>query len=160
MQRQFIITRGWNRLKSYRGAAEYGYINTRIRGNLSRFLTARNYEALMQSNSYDDFMKTLKQSYYGTVIETSGRRTPSPEILAILLSRHFADTIMHLSKGLSGKVSDFVDAYMNLFLIESLKTIVRGIHAGLAREEILGDVVSISPNQEILFETLASVSSK
>ncbi len=88
MQPQVIIVRGWNRLNIYDGAAEYGNINTRIWGSLSRVLIVKDYESIMQSNSYDDSMKTLKQTYYGTVIEISGQRAPTPEILAILLSQH------------------------------------------------------------------------
>ena len=121
----------------------------------SRFLTVGNYESLLSSNSYEDFIKILSGTYYGQVItRDSGTTRPSPEDLALILSRDFADVAANLSRSLTGKVREFTNTYLEMFMAESVKSIIRGIHVGLDREEILRFAVPSTPEQASLFESL------
>jgi V/A-type H+-transporting ATPase subunit C len=143
-----------------KSANEYGFVNARIRGMKSRFLTVGNYESLLSSGSYEDFMKILSGTYYGQVItRDSGTTRPSPEELALILSRDFADVAANLSRSLTGKVRAFTNTYLEMFMAESVKSIIRGIHVGLDREEILRFAVPSTPEQLSLFETLVDAGS-
>jgi vacuolar-type H+-ATPase subunit C/Vma6 len=143
-----------------KSANEYGFVNARIRGMKSRFLTVGNYESLLQSSSYEDFIKLLSGTYYGQVIsKESSTGRPGPEELALILSQDFANVSTNLSRSLTGKVRDFTNTYLEMFMAESIKSIIRGIHVGLERDEILRFAVPQNPEQVTLFETLVDAGS-
>ena len=140
---------------SSRAANEYGYINARIRGMKSRFLTVGDYERLLQSASYEDFMRNLGGTYYGPIINAEfPREIPDPADLGLVLSKDFADISYRLIRSLTGRVRDFTETYLNMFLAESVKSIIRGLHVELERDEILRFLVPISPEQASEFEQI------
>lgn len=145
---------------SIRAANEYGFVNARIRGMKSRFISIGVYESLLQADSYQDFIKILSGTYYGSVIaKHSPTSVPSPDELAIILSRDFADVSANLSRSLTGKVRIFTDTFLEMFFAESIKSIIRGIHVGLDTDEILRFSVPSSSAQASLFQTLVNAPS-
>ncbi|MGQ4871447.1 MAG: V-type ATPase subunit, partial [Candidatus Thorarchaeota archaeon] len=145
---------------SYRTANEYAFVNARIRGLKSRLLGVGDYERLMQSASYEDFIKTLMGTAYGPIISREHfAGVPYPDELALILSRHFAEVSHSITRTLTGRVRMFAESYMNMFLAESIKSIIRGLHVGLDREEILRFAVPASPEQEELFDRLVDTGS-
>lgn len=143
-----------------KSANEYGFVNARIRGMKSRFLTVGNYESLLSSGSYEDFIKILSGTYYGQVISRdSSTSRPGPEELALILSHDFANVSTNLSRTLTGKVRDFTNTYLEMFMAESVKSIIRGVHVGLDKDEILRFAVPQTPEQAMLFETLVDAGS-
>ncbi|MFW9769281.1 MAG: V-type ATPase subunit [Candidatus Thorarchaeota archaeon] len=138
-----------------RAANEYGFVNARIRGMKSRFLSVGTYESLLQSKSYEDFIKILSSTYYGQVISRESTTSiPTPEDLALILSKDFADVSTNLSRSITGKVQAFTKTYLEMFLAESVKSIIRGVHVGLDRDEILRFAVPLSPQQADQFSLL------
>lgn len=147
-------------MMALKSANEYGFVNARIRGMKSRFLTVGNYESLLSSGSYEDFIKILSGTYYGQVISRdSSTSRPNPEELALILSRDFANVSTNLSRSLTGKAREFTNTYLEMFMAESVKSIIRGIHVGLDRDEILRFAVAQDPEQATLFETLVDAGS-
>ncbi|MHA1959647.1 MAG: V-type ATPase subunit [Candidatus Thorarchaeota archaeon] len=145
---------------SPRAANEYAFVNARIRGLKSQFLTVGDYERLLQAHDYDEFMKLLGGTYYGQLpSRDSSMETPGPDALAILLSRDFAEVSHSLSRSLTGKAQKFTRTYLNMFLAESIKSMIRGINVGLDKEEILRFAVPISPAQAEVFSTLVDAGS-
>ena len=145
---------------SIRSANEYGFVNARIRGMKSRFISIGVYESLIQASSYPDFIKMLSGTYYGSVIaKHSPSAVPSPDELALILSQDFVDVSASLSRSLTGKVRIFTDTFLEMFFAESIKTIIRGIHVGLDTDEILRFSVPSSSAQVSLFQTLVNASS-
>ncbi|MFX1369511.1 MAG: V-type ATPase subunit [Promethearchaeota archaeon] len=143
-----------------RAANEYGYVNARIRGMKSRFLTVGDYERLLQSPSYEDFIRSLVGTYYGPMITSEyPREAPEPAELGLVLARDYANISHKLSKTLSGKVRDFTETYLNMFLAESIKSILRGLHVELEKEEMLQFLVPTSPMQAQEFEELIDTGS-
>ncbi len=69
-------------------------------------------------------------------------------------ARDFAHVVHTISRSLTGKVRAFTETYMNMFLSESIKTIIRGLDAGLDRDEILRFTVPTSPEQLGEFDLL------
>ena len=127
---------------------------------MSRFLRLDTYESLLQSKSYDEFIKMLAGTYYGPIISKAHPSgVPTPDELALILSNNFAEVSHNLTKSLSGKVNDFATAYMKMFLAESVKSMIRGIYVGLDKEEILRFAVPTSPEQAEEFEQLAEARS-
>ena len=127
---------------------------------MSRFLRLDTYESLLQSKSYDEFIKMLAGTYYGPIISKAHPSgVPTPDELALILSNNFAEVSHNLTKSLSGKVNDFATAYMKMFLGESVKSMIRGIYVGLEKEEILRFAVPTSPEQAEEFEQLAEAQS-
>lgn len=121
----------------------------------SRFLTVGTYESLLSASSYEDFIKILSGTYYGQIISReSSTSRPGPEELALILSRDFASVSTNLSRSLTGKVREFTNTYLEMFMTESVKSIIRGIHVGLEKDEILRFAVPQDPEQEALFESL------
>ena len=142
-----------------RAANEFGFVNARIRGMKSRFLSVGTYESMLQSKSYEDFIKILSNTYYGQVISReSSTAVPSPEDLALILSKDFADVSTNLSRSITGKVQMFTKTYLEMFLAESIKSIIRGVHVGLDREEILRFAVPLTPTQADQFSLSAHTS--
>jgi len=143
-----------------KSANEYGFVNARIRGMKSRFLTVGNYESLLSSGSYEDFIKILSGTYYGQIISRDSTTSrPSPEELALILSRDFASVSISLSRTLTGKVREFTNTYLEMFMAESVKSIIRGVHVGLDKDEILRFAVPQTPEQATLFESLVDTGS-
>jgi V/A-type H+-transporting ATPase subunit C len=143
-----------------RAANEYGFVNARIRGMKSRFLTIGTYENLLQAGSYSDFIKILSGTYYGSIMSKhSQSAVPSPDELGLILSQDFADVSSNLSRSLTGKVRDFAETYLEMFLAESVKSIIRGLHVGLDKDEILRFSVPTSPAQAALFQSLVDAGS-
>jgi vacuolar-type H+-ATPase subunit C/Vma6 len=154
------IVRSKKSMMSSKSANEYGFVNARIRAMKSRFLTVGIYESLLSSGSYDDFIKILSGTYYGQIISRGSTTSkPSPEDLALLLSQDFADVSTNLSRTLTGRIRNFTTTYLESFMAESVKSIIRGIHIGLEKEEILRFAVPQSPEQEVLFEALVDAGS-
>ncbi|MCK5266042.1 MAG: V-type ATPase subunit [Candidatus Thorarchaeota archaeon] len=145
---------------SIRAANEYGFVNARIRGMKSRFISIGVYESLIQVNSYPDFIKILSGTYYGSVIaKHSPTAVPSPDELALILSQDFVNVSANLSRSLTGKVRKFTDTFLEMFFAESIKSIIRGIHVGLETDEILRFSVPSSSADMSLFQTLVNASS-
>ncbi|MFW9844079.1 MAG: V-type ATPase subunit, partial [Candidatus Thorarchaeota archaeon] len=141
-------------------ANEYGFVNARIRGMKSRFISIGVFESLLQAGSYQDFIKMLSGTYYGSVIaKHSPSAVPSPDELALILSRDFADVSANLSRSLTGKVREFTDTYMEMFYAESIKSVIRGIHVDLDPDEILRFSIPSSPTEVSLFEALINTGS-
>jgi vacuolar-type H+-ATPase subunit C/Vma6 len=142
-------------MMAFKSANEYGFVNARIRGMKSRFLTVGTYESLLSASSYEDFIKILSGTYYGQIISReSSTSRPGPEELALILSRDFASVSTNLSRSLTGKIREFTNTYLEMFMSESVKSIIRGIHVGLEKDEILRFAVPQDPEQEALFESL------
>ncbi|MHA2221021.1 MAG: V-type ATPase subunit [Candidatus Thorarchaeota archaeon] len=143
-----------------RAANEYGFVNARIRGMKSRFLSVGVYESLLQSKSYEDFIKILSSTYYGQVISReSSTAVPTPEDLALILSKDFAEVSTNLSRSITGKIQTFTKTYLEMFLAESVKSIIRGVHVGLDRDEILRFAVPLTPAQADQFSLLVDAGS-
>lgn len=143
-----------------RAANEYGFVNARIRGMKSRFLSVGTYESLLQAKSYEDFIKILSSTYYGQVISReSSTSIPTPEDLALILSKDFAEVSTNLSRSITGKVQAFTKTYLEMFLAESIKSIIRGVHVGLDRDEILRFSAPLSPEQADQFSMLVDAGS-
>jgi vacuolar-type H+-ATPase subunit C/Vma6 len=141
-------------------AKEYGLVNTRIRGKKSRFLTVGDFERFLQSDDFDEFIKLLEATAYGPILrEEFPEGVPHPDELAILLSKDFVQVITTLIKSLSGKVRSFMETYMNMVTSENLKSIIRGVHVGLDKEEILRFAVPLTPNQDQEFKFLIQADS-
>ena len=147
-------------MMSSKSANEYGFVNARIRGMKSRFLTVGTYESLLSCDSYDDFIKILSGTYYGQIISRESMTSkPNPEELALLLSRDFANVSTNLSRSLTGRIRTFTSTYLEMVMTESVKSIIRGIHVGLDRDEILRFAVPQNPEQEAFFGTLVDAGS-
>ncbi|MEM2143283.1 MAG: V-type ATPase subunit [Candidatus Thorarchaeota archaeon] len=144
---------------NYRAVTDYSFINARIRGLKSKFLTLGDYERLVQSGTYDEFIKLMTNTHYGRLIGRDSTQIPSPDDLSLMLSRDLAETVHSLSRSVSGNVHAFMMAYLNMFLAESLKSILRGIHAGLDRSEILRFSVPVDEDQAAAFSRLAGSTS-
>ncbi|MDF1541131.1 MAG: V-type ATPase subunit [Candidatus Thorarchaeota archaeon] len=145
----------------FSGAAnQFGFVNARIRGMMSRFLRLDTYESLLQSASYEEFIKMLANTYYGPIISKAHPSgIPTPDELALILSGNYAEVSHNLTKSLSGKVNDFASTYMKMFLAESIKSMIRGIHVGLDKDEILRFAVPTSPEEADEFAQLAEARS-
>ena len=71
-----------------KAAKEYGFVNARIRGMKSRFLTIGTYESLLQASGYPDFIKILSGTYYGSIMSKHSQTSvPSLDELGLILSR-------------------------------------------------------------------------
>ncbi len=139
-----------------RAASEYGFINARIRALKSRLLTVADYERLLQSADYEDFFRNLEATYYGELLkEEAHGLTLYPEELALLLARDFGKTVERLTKTLTGRVRRFTSAYLQVFLADGVKTVIRGVHTGVDRDEILRFTVPLSDEQSNMFNVLA-----
>ncbi len=102
----------------------------------------------------------LSGTYYGSVIaKHSSTAVPSPDELALILSQDFVDVSANLSRSLTGKVRLFTDTFLEMFFAESIKSIIRGIHVGLDKDEILRFSVPSSSAQVSLFQTLVNAPS-
>ena len=142
-------------MSSFKAASEYGFVNARIRGMKSRFLKVTDYEHLLQSPDYETFLKHLSNTVYGDVIEEQhAMHDPTPDELGITLAHHFTEVIFKVAHSLSGRVAEFTNTYLNQFLAESLKSIIRGVQVGLPPEEMMMYVLPTSEEQKEMFKNL------
>ncbi|NHI82896.1 MAG: hypothetical protein EAX81_01145 [Candidatus Thorarchaeota archaeon] len=140
---------------AFRAVSEYAYVNTRIRGLKARFLTVGDYERLLQSPSYVEFIRGLSETYYGPLIAGEyPQEVPNAAELGQILAKDYADVSYRLTRTLTGKARAFTETYLDMFLAENIKSILRGLHVGLDRNEILAYLVPTSPSQTQEFESL------
>ncbi len=126
----------------------------------SRFLKIGDYERLLQAGSYAEFIRILMTTSYGPLITRVASSVLSNiDELALILAKDFAEMVYSLSRSLSGRVQELTARYMDMFLVESLKSIVRGIHTRLDRDEILRFAAAVSSEQEQTFRQLADAGS-
>jgi vacuolar-type H+-ATPase subunit C/Vma6 len=147
-------------VKLFWPAKEYGLVNTRIRGKKSRFLTVGDFERFLQADDFNEFVKLLEATAYGPIMhEEFPEGVPHPDELAIILSKDLVQVLSILIKSLSGKVRSFLETYMNMFTSENLKSIIRGVHVGLDKDEILRFAVPLNPHQGEEFISLVQADS-
>ena len=141
-------------------AKEYGYINTRIRAKKAAFLGLGEIERFLHAVDFEEFMNLLEGTAYAKIIhEEAPQGIFHPDDLSIILAKDLVQVVTNIKKPLKGKVRDFLESYMQLFTAENLKTIVRGIHAGMDKEELFSYVIPLTPIQSHTFELIVEADS-
>lgn len=123
--------------------ADYAYAYGRASGMVGRLLTARELENYAAAVSVDEIVASLENTPYGVDI-TKTVWTPKniPEIERALnenYARVYSEVLALIPKEDARELDSLL---MGLWHHRNLKLILRGIHAGVAKEEIRGDIKS------------------
>jgi V/A-type H+-transporting ATPase subunit C len=136
-------------------AKEYGNINTRIRAKKAAFLGFGEIEKFLHAVDFEEFMNFLDGTSYANIIhEEAPQGVFHPDELSTILAKDLVQVVTNIKRPLRGKVRKFLEAYMEMFTAENLKTIVRGIHADMDKEEIFSFVIPLTSIQSHIFELI------
>ncbi|WP_287588480.1 V-type ATPase subunit [Candidatus Borrarchaeum sp.] len=113
----------------------YGYLNARLRGLLSFMTRADTIHNLLQAATVNELIDIINLTSYKKYFEALDEI--SIDQIEIALKTHFSDICNSLHRGLRGKLAYTFNAILAKFNSSNLKTILRGIHADLDRDDIL-----------------------
>ena len=133
---------------------QYGFTFARLRGQRGRLLSAGEYERLIAAEELDELVRGLAGTAYGDDISAIPQEQLDSEEFDRLLRGNFAKALNTLRRGLPGYSQPIINLYFQRFFVDGLKTVIRGLHAGITKEETLRLVVTFSENERQELESL------
>lgn len=113
----------------------FGYLNARLRGLLSLMITRNTILDLLQATKLDEIISIIRTTSYRRYFEALNGF--SGEFIEKVLKTHFSDICNSIRRGVRGNLASFLDVVLTRFNSTNLKSILRGIHAGLKQDDVL-----------------------
>jgi len=120
--------------------SSYAFINAKIRGKKSRFLSAGDYERLYKAPSIEELARILSSSSMANedlnhvLLSSDGLNSRKVDRL---LSQQFIQETRQLSRVLPNYAQRFITAFFERIYFDALKLIIKSKDAGLTREQSL-----------------------
>jgi V/A-type H+-transporting ATPase subunit C len=147
---------------SLQAVMDYAYLNAKIRGKKSRFLSAGDYDRIYKSASPEELARVIS----GTDVATeelnhllTGGREAVPDEIDRTLQKDFRFRYAMLVRQLPRYAQAFLKVYEKKFFVESLKIILKGKHLGVSTEEIKRLIVVPTEKYEKLIDQLVEMGS-
>jgi V/A-type H+/Na+-transporting ATPase subunit C len=118
-------------------AADFGYVNARVRGLRSRLLPDGFFGEQVAGEGFAALSGALAQSPYAREVEEArGEHGPLAAVDAAL-ARNFVRVTQLLLDASSGAAHDLIALLLRRYDLANLKAIVRGLHAGRDADETM-----------------------
>ena len=134
--------------------ADFGYVNARVRGLRSRLLPGGFFGEQAQAGGFTEFTAALAQSSYARSLDeargSEGAHGPLAAVDAAL-AHHFVRVARMLLDVSKGAAHELIALLLRRYDLANLKAIVRGLHAGRGRDEIM---TAVLPAGELAASTL------
>ncbi|MHA2363425.1 MAG: V-type ATPase subunit [Candidatus Hodarchaeales archaeon] len=146
---------------SIQSVLDYSFINAKIRGKKSKFLSAGDYERFYKASSLEELARLLSGTGIGIeeinqIILGGNEQTISSQEVDRILSHHFYQD--YTSIPLPKYTNEFTQAVIKTkFFIEALKIIIRGKHLNLSKEEIQSFIVTPFDNEIHILDRLIDI---
>lgn len=139
--------------KTVQNITPYLYMNARLKAKEGKFITKSQLEEMVTAHSLTEISSLLEGTPYGS--EMQGMMITNPETLEEVLQKHRA-TLYHEITGMMPKKIKDVFSYLDQELeVNTIKSLLRDIHAKKSTEQIALQPISTRELQE---ETLKRMS--
>lgn len=134
---------------------EFAAVNTKVKALQGNFLNDEQYTRLLESKSYIDALKYLKEeTSYKDALMNYNMEDIHRGKLEILLEKYYSDIFYKLSHYLSGEYKKLFNILFMKFEIEDIKVIIRGKLAGADNDYIRDMMAYKSHLSTINYESL------
>ncbi|WP_125152803.1 V-type ATPase subunit [Clostridium rectalis] len=135
--------------------AKYAAVNTKVKTLEGKLLTEEQYSKLMESKSYTDALRYLKENTdYKDALKGYNVETVHRGQLEYILKKHYIEDFYKLSHYFSGDYKRLFKILFMRFEIEDLKVILRGKYADKEKEYIESIMTYESPLNYINYDDL------
>ncbi len=123
---------------------DLSYLNARIRGLRGRLLRERDYNALLKVRGLDECMDYLRSTVYGPYIEVASvYETRKDSIVTTALRNNLGATLSVVWDEADIPSREALRMVFSFWEVYNLKTIIRAIHRGVRKEEILPILIPV-----------------
>lgn len=122
-------------------AADYGYVNARVRGLRSRLLPEGFVAAQIDANGFAAFTGALSQTAYARDLEEAQAELAGLAAVDDALARNFLRATDTLLSSASGSARDLIALLLRRHDVANLKAIARGRHAGRDVDAVMAAVL-------------------
>jgi V/A-type H+-transporting ATPase subunit C len=141
---------------------DYAYLNAKIHGKKSKFLSAKDYDRLYNAATSEDLYRLISSSNIVSDelsnLLLSNTDFSSREIDQILI-KDFQTKISIISRQLPQYTRKFVMEYEKRFFVDALKIILKAKHFNMATQEIQNLIVVPSPKHAAMVDQLIKLQS-
>lgn len=135
--------------------APYAYPNAKIRAMQSTLIRRDKFEELAEAEGLFSVVSHLEKVSYGGLITREMAEEGKTLDIEEALEQNLVETYVKIDELLPGDAKKIYRVYMKRFEAENIKRVLRGVHAGLSKDEMLPTLVSIYRDK--LLEALTSL---
>ncbi|GAB4280134.1 MAG: V-type ATP synthase subunit C [Coriobacteriia bacterium] len=135
---------------------DYGYGNARVRGMKARLLDVAFYEQLLDSADMNQVITALSGTEYGPDIEAEVLHGRTATRVDEGLKENMARTFRKVMDFLDGEAQYIMSTLLGRWDVFNLKTIVRGCHLSMSREEIVDSLLPVGHMSDVELDPLAA----
>ena len=114
---------------------KYSYPNAKVRALKGGLLTTENFYALLQANSYQEFLRHLRVAPYLHNAPDEPQGLALPALTSLLYTNLFQDYVKVI-RALDSHLQKFFILLYQKYELTNLKTLLRGLSSQVAPEEI------------------------
>jgi V/A-type H+-transporting ATPase subunit C len=116
------------------------YVNARVRARRAKLYDDEDYRKLVRMGT-GEIARYMEESEYETEMNALGSRYSGVDLIEYSLNRNLAKHFEDILDWSGGQLYDQLAAYLRKFDAWNLKTILRGVYADSASEEIEADLI-------------------
>ncbi len=144
-------------IRNLRSILPYLYVTARVRAKEARLLKPETVDDMINAGSVAEIASILENSEYASAMQ--GLVLESAESIESLLTRQSADVYSEIAGMLPAKVSSAFSYLQQQWDVRNLKTVMRGVRAGLPSEEIIAAAIPFGEiDAEVLKKMCEAVS--
>jgi len=130
------------------------YLDTRLHAMRAQLLTRREFEGILALPDLSSIAAALRETPYGSFIESTGGEIPEAARIEEALRRNVAQTLARLLAISSGDCAEAVRLVLGRWEVQAVKTILRGKVSGASPAEILSSLVPTGLHDEAALEEM------
>jgi V/A-type H+-transporting ATPase subunit C len=131
----------------------YAYVNARVKARKRNLLTGDAYPKLMKMGS-GQIARLLGETAYREEMLRLASRYEGDELLERALNENLARTYGDVLGFCKGDLRGMVRAYLDRWNVWNFKTVLRGVQHGVARDEVLEEIVPAGSLSRADFEAM------
>jgi len=133
---------------------DFGYINARVRALKGLLLTAREYEAALETGSLEELVSCLESTPYAAALGEAMTLKKGIAAVEEGLRRDFHGTIDHLLRIAGGRPRELLATVLGRWELFNVKTVLRGLHSHAGLEAIMGSAIPFGRLDEAALQEL------
>ena len=140
------------------GSSNPEYVTARVRSRRAGLFDDEDYRRLVRMGP-SEIARFMEESTYETAINALGSRHSGVDLIEYALNRSLAGQFEDVLRWADGRLYDLIARYLRKFDAWNVKTVVRGIYADTARDEVEADLVRAGELDARLLERLLDAGS-
>lgn len=133
----------------------YPYVTARIKGKKRNLLGADAYPKLMKMQS-SQIARLLGETAYREEMLVLAQRYSGSELIEKALNMNLARVYRDILSFSKGELREMIKEYLAIWDVRNIKTILRGVEHGIAKEEVMESLVPAGSLSEDFLNELAS----